>query len=109
MVWRSCCCCRWQPIADGPALKCNARPCSFFSFVNAGGIAGFTALTLIPLGEMTALSFTSPLFITIGAVLFLGEVIRARRIAALAVGMCGTLIILQPGITAVSAGPPAPY
>ena len=66
--------------------------------------AGFTALTLIPLGEMTALSFTSPLFITIGAVLFLGEVIRARRIAALAVGMCGTLIIMQPGITAVSAG-----
>ncbi|MEK9717853.1 MAG: DMT family transporter, partial [Candidatus Puniceispirillum sp.] len=97
------------PLAAHRGWSClkMQRPPLFFlrALVNAGGMfAGFTALTLIPLGEMTALSFTSPLFITIGAVLFLGEVIRARRIAALAVGMCGTLIILQPGITAVSTG-----
>jgi drug/metabolite transporter (DMT)-like permease len=83
------------------------RPPLFFlrALVNAGGMfAGFTAISLIPLAEMTALSFTSPLFITIGAVLFLGEVIRARRIAALGVGLVGTLIILQPGISDVSTG-----
>lgn len=65
---------------------------------------GFTALTLIPLAQMTALGFTGPLFVTIGAVLFLGEVIRARRIAAIAVGFLGTLIILQPGFTEISVG-----
>jgi drug/metabolite transporter (DMT)-like permease len=66
--------------------------------------AGFTALTLIPLAQVTALSFTGPLFVTIGAVLFLGEVIRARRIAGIIVGFFGTLVILQPGFTEISFG-----
>ena len=59
---------------------------------------------MIPLAQMTALSFTTPLFVTIGAVLFLGEVIRARRIAAICVGFLGMLIILQPGIINVTGG-----
>jgi drug/metabolite transporter (DMT)-like permease len=83
------------------------RPKLFFvrAAVNAVGMfCGFTALTLIPLAQMTALSFTTPLFVTIGAVLFLGEVIRARRIAAICVGFFGTLIILQPGVVDVTAG-----
>lgn len=69
-----------------------------------GMIAGFTALTLIPLAEATALSFTAPLFATIGAVLVLGEVIRARRVAALVAGFAGMLIVIRPGIEAVSFG-----
>jgi len=73
--------------------------------VNAVGMfCGFTALTLIPLAQMTALSFTTPLFVTIGAVLFLGEIIRARRIAAICIGFLGTLIILQPGFVDLTAG-----
>jgi drug/metabolite transporter (DMT)-like permease len=97
------------PLAAHRGWSClrMKRPPLFFlrALVNAGGMfAGFTAITLIPLSEMTALSFTSPLFITVGAVLFLGEVIRARRIAALAVGLIGTLIILKPGLTEVSPG-----
>jgi drug/metabolite transporter (DMT)-like permease len=97
------------PLAAHRGWSClrMQKPPLFFlrALINACGMfAGFTAITLIPLAEMTALSFTSPLFITIGAVFFLGESIRARRIAALAVGLVGTLIILQPGITAVSPG-----
>ena len=83
------------------------KPKLFFlrAVINFGGMfCGFTALTLIPLAQMTALSFTGPLFVTIGAVLFLGEIIRARRIAAIAVGFLGTLIILQPGFTEISVG-----
>ena len=83
------------------------RPKLFFLRAAIGTIGmycGFTALTLIPLAEATALNFTTPLFVTIGAVIFLGEVIRARRIAAICVGFLGTLIILQPGITDVSVG-----
>ena len=83
------------------------RPKLFFlrAAINAVGMfCGFTALTLIPLAQMTALSFTTPLFVTIGAVLFLGEVIRAHRIAAISVGFLGTLIILQPGVVDVTFG-----
>ena len=66
--------------------------------------AGFTALTLIPLAEATALSFTAPLFATLGAALILGEIVRQRRIIAIFFGFVGTLIILRPGIEAVSPG-----
>lgn len=66
--------------------------------------AGFTAITLIPLAEATALNFTAPLFATIGAVLVLGEVIRIRRIAALAAGFLGMVIILRPGFETISFG-----
>ena len=69
-----------------------------------GMAAGFTALTLIPLAEATALSFTAPLFATLGAVLILGEIVRQRRIIAIFFGFLGMLIILRPGIEAVSPG-----
>ncbi len=69
-----------------------------------GMAAGFTALTLIPLAEATALSFTAPLFATLGAALILGEIVRQRRIIAIFFGFVGMLIILRPGIEAVSPG-----
>ena len=69
-----------------------------------GMAAGFTALTLIPLAEATALSFTAPLFATLGAALILGEVVRQRRIIAIFFGFIGMLIILRPGIETISPG-----
>jgi drug/metabolite transporter (DMT)-like permease len=59
--------------------------------------AWFHALALIPLGELTAISFLSPLFGTLGAIFLLGEVVRARRWAAVLVGFMGAMIILRPG------------
>ena len=91
----------------GFGTLCMRQPKLFFlrAAINAVGMfCGFTAITLIPLAQMTALSFTTPLFVTIGAVLFLGEIIRARRIAAICIGFFGTLIILQPGVVDVTAG-----
>lgn len=57
----------------------------------------FMAVSLMPLAEVTALTFTSPLFATAGAALVLGETVRLRRWTATAVGFAGTLIILRPG------------
>ena len=75
------------------------------AFVGAiGMIAGFTCLTLIPLAQATAISFSQPLFITIGATLFLGEIIKARRIAAIIAGIIGMLIIVQPGFNGFTFG-----
>jgi drug/metabolite transporter (DMT)-like permease len=59
----------------------------------------FYSLSLIPLAELTAISFLGPLFATLFAVLFLGEAVRARRITALAIGFLGAMIILRPGGT----------
>lgn len=63
----------------------------------AAMLAFFWAITKMPLADVTALSFTAPLFSTILAVLVLREVVRARRWAAIAIGFVGALIILRPG------------
>ena len=73
--------------------------------VHAGGVMlWFFAMARIPIAEVTAIGFTAPLFTTIGAVLFLGEKLRARRIAAVIVGFLGTVIILRPGVEAIHVG-----
>lgn len=64
----------------------------------------FIALSMVPVGEVTAISFLSPLFATIFAVFLLGEVVRIRRWAATFVGFAGALIILRPGMTEISLG-----
>ncbi|MDP6602685.1 MAG: DMT family transporter [Rhodospirillales bacterium] len=64
----------------------------------------FMALVMIPLAQISALSFTAPLFTTVTAVVVLGEVIRVRRITALAVGIAGTWLILRPGVVDVELG-----
>ena len=88
------------------AIKMNNTRLFFMrGFVGAiGMIAGFTCLTLIPLAQATAISFSQPLFITIGATIFLGEIIKARRIIAIIVGIIGMLIIVQPGFISFSFG-----
>ena len=64
----------------------------------------FYSVTLIPIGEQTALSFLAPLFTTIGAALFLGENVRIRRWMAISIGFVGALIIIRPGISYISLG-----
>ncbi len=56
----------------------------------------FYALTLIPLAEFTAISFTAPMFLTVLAMVFLGERIHVYRWTALAIGMTGVLIVTAP-------------
>src|SRR3546814_20152992 len=58
----------------------------------------FSAIAYLPLAEAVALNFTVPLFATAGAAIFLGEVVRARRWTATAVGFLGVVIFLRPGI-----------
>ena len=56
----------------------------------------FIALAYVPLAEITAISFTSPIFLAIGAMLFLGEKARADRWVAICIGFSGVLIVLAP-------------
>lgn len=56
----------------------------------------FTALPHIGLADMTALGFTGPIFIMLGAAWFLNERMRADRWVAALLGFCGVLIIVAP-------------
>jgi len=64
----------------------------------------FTALSLTPVARVTALAFTSPLFMALLSVMFLGERFRIRRWMALVIGFAGTLVILRPGMIPVDLG-----
>ena len=56
----------------------------------------FFAMTQIPLAEVTAMNYMTPVYVTLGAALFLGEKLAFRRIAAILVALVGVLIILRP-------------
>ena len=64
----------------------------------------FGSLTLIPIGDATAISFTFPLFIALAGVLLLKEPAHATRWIALAIGFAGTLIVVRPGFQEVNIG-----
>jgi drug/metabolite transporter (DMT)-like permease len=53
---------------------------------------------------VTAISFLSPLFGTLGANFLLGETVRWRRWAALMVGFAGAMIILRPSDSSIGVG-----
>jgi drug/metabolite transporter (DMT)-like permease len=69
-----------------------------------GVMLWFYAMARIPIAEVTALGFTAPIFTTVGAALFLGERLYARRIGAVLFGFGGTLVILRPGIEVIDLG-----
>lgn len=87
-------------VRHGPGLlKTSKLPLYFFR--SAIGIVsmlcGFWAIVNLPLAQAVSLSYSTPLFVTIGAVLVLGEVVRARRWTAVALGFVGVIFILRPG------------
>ncbi|MGR3365709.1 MAG: DMT family transporter [Maritimibacter harenae] len=71
---------------------------------NAGELMGTTCfvlgLTLVPLGLLSALLQANPLFVNIGAILFLGMSVGWRRWLAISIGLVGVLVILRPGAEA---------
>ncbi len=69
-----------------------------------GVMLWFFAMTRIPLAEVTAMNYLSPVYVTIGAALFLGEKLAARRIAAVLFALLGAAIILRPGFREIGTG-----
>jgi drug/metabolite transporter (DMT)-like permease len=67
-------------------------------------LSWFYAIYLIPIGEVTAISFLSPLFGTLGAIFLLGERVRIRRWTALFVGFMGAMVILRPAGASLGTG-----
>ena len=73
--------------------------------VHALGVAlWFFAMARIPIADVTAIGYLAPVYVTLGAALFLGERLAARRIVAVGVALAGALIILRPGFREIGAG-----
>ena len=64
----------------------------------------FFAMARIPISEVTAIGYTTPIFTVVGAVLIFGERIHMRRIIAIIIGFVGILIILRPGFATIEIG-----
>lgn len=67
-------------------------------------LAGFWAIGHLPLSQAISLSYSTPLFVTIAAVAWLGEQVRWRRWAAVIIGFIGVLVIVRPGSSSFTAG-----
>jgi len=65
-------------------------------------LAAFWAIVNMPMAKAIALSYSTPLFVTIGAIFVLGEVVRARRWSAVFAGFIGVVLIVRPGLDGYS-------
>jgi drug/metabolite transporter (DMT)-like permease len=70
----------------------------------AAQLGWFFALTLIPLGQVVSIEFTMPIWTAILAASFLGERMTAGKIAAIALGVVGVLIIVRPETGEINPG-----
>ncbi|MTJ03299.1 MAG: DMT family transporter [Sediminimonas qiaohouensis] len=64
----------------------------------------FFAMARIPIADVTAMNYMSPIYVTLGAALFLGEKLALRRILAVIAALLGALIILRPGFREIGPG-----
>jgi len=64
----------------------------------------FFAMARIPIADVTAMNYLAPIYVTIGAALFLGERLALRRVLAVVVALIGALIILRPGFREIGSG-----
>ena len=87
-------------------LRTNQLPRYVFRCVlgTLAMLCGFWAIANLPLAHAVSLSYSSPLFVTIAAALWLGEQVRARRWSAVLAGFIGVLVIVRPGTEGFSWG-----
>lgn len=72
--------------------------------VVVSGTCAFYAFASMPMAQVYAILFAVPLLITILSIPILGEVVRIRRWLAVAVGLAGVLVVLQPGSVTLTPG-----
>lgn len=90
------------------ATRMPARDLALFGargMLHAVGVMlWFYAMTEIPIAEVTAMNYLNPVYVTLGAALFLGERLEKRRISAVLAALVGVLVILRPGFREVETG-----
>ncbi|MFN3936583.1 MAG: DMT family transporter [Gemmobacter sp.] len=104
----------WGVVFLGPALVALWRsglPAGVWPMIAGRGavhtvavVCWFYAMARIPVAEVTAIGYLNPVLVTLGAALFFGERLAARRLIAIGVAVLGALIVLRPGMRAVEPG-----
>ena len=59
----------------------------------------FAGLALLPLPEVTAIGYATPMFTVLLAALLLGEKVRLIRLSAVALGLIGVMIVIAPRLS----------
>lgn len=85
--WRAC----WPRSMRGQFLRGAAH--------TVGLVLWFLSLPHLPLADTTAIGFTGPIFVMIGAYLFLREPMRWERWLATVIGFAGVLIVVAPTLS----------
>lgn len=67
-------------------------------------ILWFYAMARIPIADVTAMNYLSPVYVTLGAAVLLKETLPPRRLAAVGFALLGALIILRPGFREIDSG-----
>lgn len=91
----------------GPSVLVSRNPRLLAVRGLVGGLSlmtWFYGLSVVPIATATALSFTSVIFASMGAAIFLKERMRLRRWTAVIFGFAGVLIIVRPGFAVFDAG-----
>jgi drug/metabolite transporter (DMT)-like permease len=70
----------------------------------AGQNLWFFGVSVIPLSQLVALEFTSPIWVILLAPFFLGEAMTKARAFAAVCGFIGVIIVAQPGVITLGAG-----
>ncbi|WP_375256911.1 DMT family transporter [Citreimonas sp.] len=94
--------------AAGTLREVRARKLGLHGVRNLCHFAGqnlwFYAIAMIPLAQVFALEFTSPLWVMLLSVVILGERLTLNRVLAAAAGFVGILIVTRPSIATIEAG-----
>ena len=69
-----------------------------------GVILWFFAMARIPVSEVTAIGYITPIFVSIAAFIFLKETFSISIIGALAICMIGMIIIIRPTTSGIAVG-----
>lgn len=94
----------WSAGVGGLRTRDMKLHCFRGVFHTSGYGLWYEAVVWLPLATMAALGFTGPIFVTVGAVLFLHETVHWRRWAAVSVGFIGMLVIVRPGLVDMNPG-----
>ena len=95
----------FRPVIEAKITSRQFGILSLRGVVHTGGvIMWFFAMARIPIADVTAMNYVSPVYVTIGAALFLGEKLAIRRIMAVVMGLVGAVIILRPGFRELDPG-----
>jgi drug/metabolite transporter (DMT)-like permease len=64
----------------------------------------FFAMARIPIADVTAMNYLSPIYVTLGAALVLKEALPPRRLIAVIIALVGAIVILRPGFREIDQG-----